>query len=159
MAKRVVFWHITAAIIAAVMLFPFALAKAKEPPMRDEELLARIVYLEARGEPDEGQQAVVQVILNRLDNGYWGDSFSEVIYAPGQFNPARSIKSTKPTPKEYRNVQAVLQAEEPILPPWVMYFQARRHRESKTYLPYAIIGAHYFGGFRKDKIAMDEKAD
>ena len=158
MEKRVVFWHITAAIIAAVMLFPSASAKAKEEPLADEELLARIVYLEARGEPDEGQQAVAQVVLNRLKDGTWGDTLSEVIYAPGQFNPARLIKSTKPTPKEYRNVQAVLQAEGPILPAWVMYF-GRKHRDGKTYLPYSVVGAHYFGGYKRDRIALDGKAD
>ena len=29
--------------------------------------------------------AVANVILNRLENGYWGSTLHEVIYSPGQF--------------------------------------------------------------------------
>lgn len=37
-----------------------------EVSQEDCELIAKIVYLEARGEPLEGQQAVAEVILNRV---------------------------------------------------------------------------------------------
>ena len=51
----------------------------------DLNLLAAIVYAEAGGEGYEGQLAVAAVIMNRLANGYWGSTLSDVIYAPGQF--------------------------------------------------------------------------
>ena len=51
----------------------------------DVNLLAAIVYAEAGGEGYEGQLAVAAVIMNRLANGYWGSTLSDVIYAPGQF--------------------------------------------------------------------------
>lgn len=51
-------------------------------------LIASIVTLECGYEPYEGQLAVANVILNRLDSGIWGSTVSEVIYAPYQFSTA-----------------------------------------------------------------------
>ncbi len=53
-------------------------------------LMACIVTLESGSESYEGQLAVANVILNRLENGYWGDTVTEVIYAPYQFSTASS---------------------------------------------------------------------
>lgn len=57
-------------------------------PPTDEELtiLAKIVYREARGIGDKAHQAaVIWCILNRVDNGYWGDTISEVATYPKAF--------------------------------------------------------------------------
>ena len=57
-------------------------------PPTDEELtiLAKIVYREARGIEDKAHQAaVIWCILNRVDNGYWGDTISEVATYPKAF--------------------------------------------------------------------------
>lgn len=51
-------------------------------------LIASIVTLECGYEPYEGQLAVANVILNRLESGIWGTTVSEVIYAPNQFSTA-----------------------------------------------------------------------
>ncbi|MBO5424855.1 MAG: cell wall hydrolase [Lachnospiraceae bacterium] len=51
-------------------------------------LIASIVTLECGYEPYEGQLAVANVILNRLESGIWGSTVSEVIYAPYQFSTA-----------------------------------------------------------------------
>ena len=51
-----------------------------EVSQEDCELIAKIVYLEARGEPLEGQQAVAEVILNRVAAGNFPDSVKEVIF-------------------------------------------------------------------------------
>ncbi|MBR6404124.1 MAG: cell wall hydrolase [Eubacterium sp.] len=51
----------------------------------DVNLLAAIVYAESGGECYEGQLAVASVVMNRLANGYWGSTLSDVIYAPNQF--------------------------------------------------------------------------
>ena len=126
-------------------------------PLDDTELLARLVWLEARGEDDEGQQAVVQVVLNRLASGRWGDSLHKVVYAPGQFSRAKSIPSVKPTEKEYRNVQIVLASTEPCLPPWVMYFVSRGKHKWEGYRKYTKIGSHWFGGFKTDRKAYETK--
>lgn len=72
-------------------------AKAQQTPVesssqvytvtREEiETLAKIVYREARGIPQKSHQAaVVWCILNRVDDGYWGDSIVEVATYPNAF--------------------------------------------------------------------------
>ncbi len=59
---------------------------------RDRELrcLATAVYFEARGEPQEGQLAVAQAILNRVASGRYADTVCGVISQPGQFSYDRS---------------------------------------------------------------------
>ena len=47
---------------------------------RDRHCLATAVYFEARGEPERGQRAVAQVILNRVDHYRYPDSVCGVVY-------------------------------------------------------------------------------
>lgn len=50
------------------------------------ETLAKIVYQEARGvKEDSHKAAVVWCILNRVDDGYWGDTIVEVATYPNAF--------------------------------------------------------------------------
>jgi N-acetylmuramoyl-L-alanine amidase len=49
----------------------------------DIELLARIIYAEARGESFEGQVAVGAVVLNRLESPHFPKTIREVVYQPG----------------------------------------------------------------------------
>jgi N-acetylmuramoyl-L-alanine amidase len=55
---------------------------------RDGELacLATAVYFESRGEPLEGQLAVAQTILNRVESGRFATSICGVINQPRQFS-------------------------------------------------------------------------
>lgn len=57
------------------------------PPTNEEiEILAKILYQEARGVTDKAQQAaVVWCILNRVDDGYWGDTIEQVATYPKAF--------------------------------------------------------------------------
>nr|DAG77239.1 MAG TPA: Cell Wall Hydrolase [Caudoviricetes sp.] len=56
------------------------------PSGEEIEIMAKILYREARGVKDEAQQAaVVWCILNRVDNGYWGDTIKEVATYPHAF--------------------------------------------------------------------------
>lgn len=43
------------------------------------QCLAEAIYFEARGEPIDGQFAVAEVILNRVDSKHWPDSVCDVI--------------------------------------------------------------------------------
>lgn len=52
----------------------------------EKELLACMVYNEARGEPFEGQVAVVQVALNRYMHEAFDGSISDILLAPNQFS-------------------------------------------------------------------------
>lgn len=59
------------------------------PLGRELECLARAVYWEAKGERLEGQLAVAEVILNRVDDGRFGRDACAVVTAPGQFSFVR----------------------------------------------------------------------
>ena len=52
----------------------------------DLNLLARLVYGEARGEPYSGQVAVAAVVLNRVRSSSFPNSVSGVIYQKGAFD-------------------------------------------------------------------------
>ncbi|ADG06625.1 spore cortex-lytic enzyme [Kyrpidia tusciae] len=52
---------------------------------RDIDLLTRVVYGEARGEPYTGQVAVAAVVLNRLEDPRFPHTIPGVIFQPGAF--------------------------------------------------------------------------
>lgn len=52
-------------------------------------LLARVVYGEARGEPYTGQVAVAAVVLNRVKSSSFPNSISGVVYQSGAFDAVR----------------------------------------------------------------------
>ena len=52
----------------------------------DLNLLARLVYAEARGEPYTGQVAVAAVVLNRVKSSSFPNTVSGVIYQAGAFS-------------------------------------------------------------------------
>lgn len=120
--------------------------EAPEPSSRyapiteeERELLARLVYLEARGESAEGQQAVAEVALNRVADPGFPDSVSEVLFQRGQFAPAARIPDAEPTEAQYQAVDAALYGE-PVLPMDVVYF-SRRGENSNVW---GTIGGHVF---------------
>jgi spore germination cell wall hydrolase CwlJ-like protein len=47
---------------------------------REQRCLAEAVYFEARSEPEEGQAAVAQVVLNRVKSGLYPGSICGVVY-------------------------------------------------------------------------------
>ena len=55
----------------------------------DVNLLARIIYGEARGEPYSGQVAVGAVVLNRVKSNSFPNTISGVIYQSGAFDAVR----------------------------------------------------------------------
>ncbi len=54
----------------------------------DQVCLATTVYLESRDQPLRGQQAVAEVVLHRVERGYWGDDVCAVVTQRKQFAPA-----------------------------------------------------------------------
>ena len=80
-------------IIIVVILITFSVALWPQTSfgagasgrVSDEQLLARAINGEARGEPYEGQVAVGAVILNRVASSSFPNTISGVIYQPGAF--------------------------------------------------------------------------
>lgn len=80
----------------------------------DIDLLARVIYAEARGENFEGQVAVGAVVLNRLEGSGFPKTLHGVVYQPGAFT-AVIDKQIHLTPDEeaYRAAEAALAGEDP----------------------------------------------
>ena len=80
----------------------------------DLDLLARIIWLEARGEPFEGQVAVGAVVLNRVQSPHFPDSVAEVLAQPGQFGFSMAeILAATPGPVAYEAAARALAGEDP----------------------------------------------
>ncbi|MFI3236565.1 MAG: cell wall hydrolase [Lachnospiraceae bacterium] len=60
----------------------------------DLEMLANIVYCEARGESYAGQLAVASVVINRVLSGSYPSTVSGVIYQSSQFAPVTSTTNS-----------------------------------------------------------------
>ncbi len=75
----------------------------------DSELrcLATAVYFESRGEPLEGQLAVAQAIINRVESGRYASDICGVINQPKQFSYDRSRVPT--AGRDWRIAQAIAQ--------------------------------------------------
>jgi len=112
----------------------------------DEDVytLACLAYHEARGEPFEGQVAVIEVALNRCLSDYFPDTVEEVVFQKygdvWQFSPAPYLYTAEPTETQYEAVYTALAAEEPILPLDTVYFSTGPYNDSIV----AVIGNHYF---------------
>ena len=63
------------------------LASILPPQAADSLCLSATLYLEARDQSTQGQQAVAEVALRREDSGLWGDSMCKVVTARKQFAP------------------------------------------------------------------------
>ncbi|MFE8697908.1 cell wall hydrolase [Cytobacillus sp. FJAT-53684] len=65
----------------------------------EQDLLARLVHAEAKGEPYEGKVAVAQVILNRVKDDRFPDTIKGVIYEKRQFQPVDNGSINEPADK------------------------------------------------------------
>lgn len=110
----------------------------------DDEMkeLAALVYLEARGEPAAGQQAVAEVVLNRVLSSEFPNTVHDVIYDTKygvQFTPYKRVASTTPTDAQYEAIDNALYGDL-ILDEDVLYF-SRKAYNSKIFIT---IGGHTF---------------
>lgn len=74
----------------------------------DENLMAHVVYGEARGQPYIGQVAVAAVILNRYHSSLFPHSIPAIIYQPGAFESIANGQAWLGLHKE--NVEATMDA-------------------------------------------------
>ena len=118
----------------------------------EREMLARLIYREANTESLECQIAVASVVINRWQDGRWGQTLGEVVYSPEQFSPADLLYKTTPTETNYAAVDYVLKNGS-ILPKYCMYFRSEYCFSDiwEGYARYTQIDAMYFGYFVADK--------
>lgn len=111
------------------------------------DMLAKIIYAEARGETYDGKVALGAVILNRVRSSRYPNTIRQVIFAPGQFSPIRdgSYASARPTEAEYRAAQDALSGIDPTHGALTFYaykYTRSSYHESLTHT--ATIGNHKF---------------
>lgn len=91
--------------------------------LTDEEkmLLARVIWVEARGESAEGQQAVAEVVLNRLASDRFPDTLKSVIYASNQFRSIHYLDDATPEQAQFDALEHAIYGPY-ILPENVVHF-------------------------------------
>lgn len=108
----------------------------------EREILARIVELECGAEPDIGQQAVIEVVLNRVVDPSYPNTVVGVLSQRRQFSTWKNVNSRRATPtaKDYANIDAVLNGQSNILPFNTVYF-SRGAQNKRVQIR---IGGHVF---------------
>lgn len=106
----------------------------------ETKLLAKILWVEARGESDEGQQAVIEVVLNRTIHKAFKGSLEDVLSSKNQFCSWKLRNTAEPTEKEYKNIKTVIDGETDILDFDTVYFSTSPRNKDIT----IHIGGHYF---------------
>lgn len=105
----------------------------------DRDLLARVIWAEARGECEEGQQAVAEVVLNRMASEKFGNTLNGIIYAEGQFRSVPFLKDAEPYQSQYEAIERALYGPY-VLPEDVVHFATFRTNDNV----WGQIGRHIF---------------
>lgn len=85
------------------------------------DLLAKMVWVEAQGEEFEGQQAIAEVVLNRLVSEDFGSSIRSIILAENQFRSTDLLDEAAPISTQYEAVERALNGPY-VLPEDVVHF-------------------------------------
>lgn len=89
--------------------------------VQERELLARVIWVEAQGECAEGQQAVAEVVFNRMLSDQFGDTLNDVIYGKDAFRSVPYLEDAKPTQAQYEAIDQAMYGT-PVLDQNVFYF-------------------------------------
>ena len=110
----------------------------------DEEidLLAKIVWLESRGESDLGSACVIRVIINRILSLEFSDTMQQVLSDTNEFSSWKLIDTAKPTEREYEIIDETLRNNEykKLLTDDTVYFSTSPRNKNIV----AKVGNHYF---------------
>lgn len=87
----------------------------------DTVLLAKLIWSEAQSEPFEGQQAIAEVVLNRVAASNFPGSVRGVLYAPDQFKAINKIYAAKPTHVQYEAIRRAMYGPH-VVPEDVVFF-------------------------------------
>ena len=105
----------------------------------ERNLIAKLICMEAASEPFEGQQAVAEVVLNRLASGRFQNSIHNIIHADGQFPSVPYLYKAKPDYSQYKAIEQALNGPY-ILPEDVVFYA--KFKMNDNY--WGQIGSHYF---------------
>ncbi len=105
----------------------------------ERQLLARVIWVEAQGECEEGQQAVAEVVLNRMASPNFGNTLKGVIYAEGQFRSVPYLEDAEPHQAQYEAIERAIYGPY-VLPEEVVHFASFKTNEHV----WGQIGGHIF---------------
>jgi hypothetical protein len=108
---------------------------------KEIDLIAKIIWLESRGESDEGEAGICIVIINRLLSKEFSDTIYEILSDKNEFTSWKLLDAAEPTEREYEIIDEVLNGEwDNLLTDDTVYFSTEPRNDNIT----AHIGAHYF---------------
>lgn len=106
----------------------------------DINLLAALVFCEARGESEDGQKAVVEIVLNRVLDSDFKNTVYDVIYEKKQFSTASKLKGTTPNEENYEAVRYVVENGPTIFSTDYVYFSVGKSNGRN----FTKLGNHWF---------------
>lgn len=110
-----------------------------ELTQEDKDLMAKVLCMEAESEPFEAQQAIAEVILNRLAAGNFQSSIKSIVYAEGQFESVNRLYLAEPTHIQYEAIERAYNGPYRV-PKDVVFFSTGKVNENV----YEKIGTHWF---------------
>lgn len=102
----------------------------------DKEALCRIVEAEAGSEDEDGKLLVANVVLNRVEDNYFPNTVTEVVFQEEQgvyqFSPVAdgSYYRVKVSEETYKAVERALDGED--ISQGALYFAARQYADNST---------------------------
>ncbi len=105
----------------------------------DRDLMAKLLCMEGESEPFEAQQAMAEVILNRLAAGNFQSTIENIIFAEGQFASSNRLYLAEPTHIQYEAIDRAYNGPYRV-PKDVVFFSAGKVNDNV----YEKIGAHWF---------------
>lgn len=105
----------------------------------EKKLLACMVWVEARGESEEGQQAVAEVVFNRMLSEGFPDTLEKVILQKDAFRSAPLLDTAEPYDTQYEAIERALYGPY-VLPTEVYYFDTTAVNDNV----WGKIGGHIF---------------
>lgn len=105
----------------------------------EQDTLAKLIWLEARGESAEGQQAIAEVVYNRMVSEKFPNTLEDVIFAQGQFHTVSRLEEATPCQAQYDALEDALEGPY-VLPIEVVHFATYSVNENV----WGQIGGHIF---------------
>ena len=109
----------------------------------EKNILANIVWLEAGNQCNTGQQAIVEVVLNRIKHKSFPNTLTGVLSQNGQFSSYYYMYKARPTKRVKKNINKVLSGKTNVLNRKHLYFRTKFPHTNKNVTR---IQDHYFSG-------------
>lgn len=117
--------------------------ETKRPTLTDDEIVARVVHQEAKGESLIGQVAVAITVYNRCD--FYGKTVESVVFEPDQFSYDPDVKPYDSCFRAVVIAKLIKDFAPDLFPKTMMWFAAGGyHTGEHCGKPFIQIGNHYF---------------